>query len=408
MKIALLHYASHPIIGGVENVVRQHSRLMAEAGHSVRVIAGRGAQVDAEVEFVPLALADSQAAEVLALKRELDAGQVPASFHQVVSQIELQLSQALAETDWIFAHNVCSLNKNLALTAALHRISNTRDKPRFALWHHDLAWTTPRYAAEMHGGYPWDLLRTDWPEVVQVTVSKSRRKELAELLGSPEKRILVIPNGIDVESFLGLGEETKGLVREFQLLDAAPLVLLPARITPRKNIEMGLRIAAQLREQHPRTRLLITGPAGPHNAANAKYVDSLLAMHRELGLHGSALFLTLAAGKPITDEVVKDLYRLADLLLLPSTEEGFGIPLLEAGLAGLPVFCSDLGPLQEVGAEDVRYFSAEAEAAEIAQDILRELDANPRFRFRKRILKEFAWPRIYADHLAPLLEGMRG
>ena len=42
MKITLLHYAAHPIVGGVENVMHQHSLLMADAGHRVTVIAGRG------------------------------------------------------------------------------------------------------------------------------------------------------------------------------------------------------------------------------------------------------------------------------------------------------------------------------------------------------------------------------
>ncbi|MBI3739501.1 MAG: glycosyl transferase family 1, partial [Chloroflexi bacterium] len=47
MKITLLHYAALPIIGGVESVMGHHARLMTDAGHQVRVIAGRGEQVDA-------------------------------------------------------------------------------------------------------------------------------------------------------------------------------------------------------------------------------------------------------------------------------------------------------------------------------------------------------------------------
>ena len=104
----------------------------------------------------------------------------------------------------LFAHNVCSLNKNLVLTAALRLLHERSELPRLILWHHDLAWTTPRYRAELHEGYPWDLLRRDWPAATQVVVSELRRKELAQLLGVPEERIRVIPNGLDSARFLKL------------------------------------------------------------------------------------------------------------------------------------------------------------------------------------------------------------
>ena len=42
MNVALLHYSAPPIVGGVESVLAHHARLLSEAGHNVRVIAGRG------------------------------------------------------------------------------------------------------------------------------------------------------------------------------------------------------------------------------------------------------------------------------------------------------------------------------------------------------------------------------
>ncbi|MCK6569450.1 MAG: glycosyltransferase, partial [Anaerolineales bacterium] len=93
------------------------------------------------------------------------------------------------------------LHKNLALTAALHEIYQTPRFPRLILWHHDLAWTTPRYRHELHEGYPWDLLRTQWEGVTQVVVSELRRRELSELLGITNSSIRVIPNGVDIEAF---------------------------------------------------------------------------------------------------------------------------------------------------------------------------------------------------------------
>ena len=166
MNIILLHYAAPPIIGGVESVIGQHARLMSKNGHRVSIIAGRGEKTDQNILFTKLPLIDSRHEEILALKKELDNGQIPKGFGEVVEQIKSQLLEVLKGADWLIAHNVCSLNKNLALTAALKEISESRVRPRFILWHHDLAWTTPRYRNELHEGYPWDLLSHDWQRTI--------------------------------------------------------------------------------------------------------------------------------------------------------------------------------------------------------------------------------------------------
>jgi len=385
--------------------MREHARLMAAAGNRVRIVAGRGRQIDAGVEFTSLPLADSQNPEVLAAKAELDAGRVPAAFEVLAQRIEDQLHSVLEGADWVICHNVCSLNKNLALTAALHRASESQRSPRMILWHHDLAWTAPRYQNELHAGYPWSLLRSDWPQASQVVVSAQRQAELAGLLGVRTNRIRVIPNGIDVARFVGLSSQTDALVREFRLLDAAPLMLLPVRITPRKNIELGLRILSILRTSFPNARLVVTGPVGAHNPANAEYLQRLLGLRGKLHLEDAALFLTEAAGRSLSDAVVADLYRVADLLLLPSVEEGFGLPILEAGLAGIPIFCSNIDSLKELGRGQVTYFDPEGDAASVAGQIAAALEGSPRFGLRRRVLREHTWERIYAEHLAPLLEG---
>src|SRR5512135_2267197 len=109
MKVALLHYASPPIVGGVETVVGEHARLMADAGHQVSIIAGRGAQLDDRIAFVSLPEVDSRNEEILAMKSELDTGRVPARFSVLADRILQRLTIQLAGTDWIVAHNVCSL-----------------------------------------------------------------------------------------------------------------------------------------------------------------------------------------------------------------------------------------------------------------------------------------------------------
>lgn len=407
MKIVLLHHAAPPVVGGVESVIGHHARLMANDGHEVTIIAGRGAQTDPRVAFVRIPLVDSRHADVLALKADLDAGRLPEGFDSLVERITAKLDKATAGSDWIIAHNVCSLNKNLPLTAALRRLSQSRKRPRLMLWHHDLAWTTPRYRPQLHDGYPWDLLRQDWPEVVQVTISETRRRELANLLGVQSTRIHVVPNGVDLAQFLKLERQTQDFVSRLNLSMAAPLLLLPVRITPRKNIELALRVLAALRTDFPQAVLLITGPLGPHNPANAAYFERLRALRQEHHLQGAAHFLAELSEAYLPDAVIADLYRLADGLLFPSREEGFGIPILEAGAAGLPIFCADIPPLKELGGRYAHYFSPDADPVKIAQDIAAYYADNATFELRRRVRQEFTWEYVYAKRIEPLLGEIR-
>lgn len=401
-RVALLHYSAPPVVGGVESVLGHQARLMADAGHQVQIVAGRGEQTDPRIPFVQLPMADSLHPTVLALKEELDRGHIPVEFDKVVTSLTAELRETLDDVDVLIAHNVCSLNKNLALTASVRNLVRGNHL-RVILWHHDLAWTTPRYRAELHDGYPWDLLRQAWPGVKQVTISEMRQLELAELFQIDKNELAVIPNGVDFARFHKLEKQTWKYVKELDLLTASPFLLLPVRITPRKNIELGLRVCANLLPQFPDTKLLVTGPLGPHNPANVKYFEKLDALRKELELDQVVHFLAELTTEYIPDEVISDFYHIADALFLPSREEGFGIPILEAGLAGLPIFCSDIPPLRSLGNSYVTYFSADADAGGIAATIAKDLSSDPVFRMHADVRRQYTWERIYLQKIAPLL-----
>lgn len=401
-KVALLHYSAPPVVGGVEGVLGQHARLMADAGHQVQILAGRGEQTDPRIPFVHLPMADSRHPEVLAIKAELDAGHIPPKFAKLADSLTANFNEALVDVDVLLAHNVCSLNKNLALTAAVRNIASYRHL-RIIAWQHDLAWTTPRYRAELHDGYPWDLLRQAWTGVKQVTISEMRQQELADLFQINKDDITVIPNGIDAAKFHKLEEQTREYVTQLDLLRTAPLLLLPVRITPRKNIELALHVCANLKNAFPDAKLIVTGPLGPHNPANVEYFDRLIELRKELGLVNAVYFLAELTAEYIPHEIVSDFFHLADLLFLPSREEGFGIPILEAGLAGLPVFCSDIPPLRSLGGAQATYFSPDANPHELADMIADHLSSNPVFRLRTEVSKQYMWENIYARDIAPLL-----
>lgn len=403
MKIVLLHYSAPPIVGGVESVVGHHARLMAEAGHNVRIVAGRGDRTEERVEFVPIPLVDSRHPVVNAVKEKLDWGIIPDEFYSRVEELSATLAQVVLDADCLIAHNVCSLNKNLILTAAIKKISDAGDGPQMILWHHDLAWTTSRYRHELHNGYPWDLLRTAWPGAEQVTISHFRQQELASLMGIPEEKIWIIPNGVDVPRFLKLATLTTSLVERLDLLNAFPILLLPVRITPRKNIELAMHVLAALKERLPQAVLIITGPLGPHNAANAEYFEKLRSLRSSLALQTNIIFLAELVEGYLPDEIVSDFYRLADAMILPSREEGFGIPVLEAGLAGIPVFCADIPPLRDLGSAYAHYFSLEGSPESIASMIQGQLSSSPFSGFRTHVRSHYAWGEIYRKQIDLLI-----
>jgi glycosyltransferase involved in cell wall biosynthesis len=404
MNIAILHYSVPPIVGGVESVIAHHARLMSADGHSVRLIAARGDSLGEKIPLTILPLADSRHARVTQMKDQLDRGEVTADFESLRDELAEQLQSVLSGVDILIAHNICSLNKNLALTAALYQLHTTQKLPRLILWHHDLAWTTPRYQSELHEGYPWDLLKTAWAGATQATVSEMRRDELSDLMKLDKSKIHIIPNGVDLGKFLKLEEQTLGYIQKLDLLQASPLILLPVRITSRKNIELALRALAALRNDLLSAQMIVTGPLGPHNSANLQYFEKLSTLREDLGLKNSVHFLAELTTEYIPDEVISDFYKLADALLFPSFEEGFGIPILEAGFAGIPVFCSDILPLKKLGGEFAGYFSPDENPDAVAKMMADYFKKNKVFGLRKSVRDHFTWERIYTEKIAPMLK----
>jgi mannosylglucosylglycerate synthase len=403
LRIALLHYSFPPIVGGVEGTLGHHVRLLETAGHTVRVIAGRGEPWRTGADFRRIPLIDSRNGEILAIKKELDTGEISIEFEKATGRLEVELARALEQTDLLIAHNVCSLNKNLPLTVAVRRWHEKQVTSRLILWHHDLAWITPQYRLELFDRYPWDLLRTAWPGAVQVTISEMRRDELSNLFSIPQDAIRVIPNGIDIPTFLNLGKETEHWVKKLNLLEASPLFLLPARITRRKNMEFAICALAAMRLVFPEASLLITGPQGPHNPSNKVYLTELLELRQRLGLENAVHLLAELADQPVSYAVISDFYRIADALWLPSREEGFGIPLMEAAIAHRPIFCSDLPSLRALGGDEAYYFSPDATPDAVAERIVHILQQDKGFQLATRIRRGYSWEGIYRDRLLPLL-----
>jgi glycosyltransferase involved in cell wall biosynthesis len=406
MRIGLMHYTGPPVVGGVEQTMACHARHLAAAGLEPVLIVGEGSAPGLEIRRVPLV--HSLHPEVLAVKQELDRGRVSPRFDDLVARLEGELHAAIADLDCLIAHNVLSLHKNLALTASLWRLHRQAPRPRWIAWHHDLSWDRADYASELHPGEPWELIQRPWPGVTQVTVSRQQQARLARLTGLPLESIVVIPPGVDAADFFRWGPSTRRIYDDLKLESADLILLLPSRVTRRKNIELAIAVVAALIGQSALdVRLLVTGPPGPHNPANLVYLDELVELSRHLGVEKAVHFLHRSGSSSapdLDDATVAELFTVADALLLTSRDEGFGIPVLEAGIARLPVFVTDLPAFRESGGEEVTYLALDEPAETCARRILAALESDAPHRLRRRVLREYSWGELVRRRVLPLLE----
>jgi glycosyltransferase involved in cell wall biosynthesis len=276
-------------------------------------------------------------------------------------------------------------------------------------WHHDFAWLRPQYRTELHPGQPWDLLRCPWPGIRHVTVSQAQQHNLARLYEISVDDITVVPPGVEPVEFYRCNSTVTRLIDEWGLLEADCIFLLPARITRRKNIELGLDWLAAVRaESGWDARLIVTGPPGPHNPTNAAYLDQLLTLRHDLKLNDAAHFVyqtgeDVQSPLLLTDEELANLYQIADAMFFPSRQEGFGIPILEAALVRLPIFATDLPPFHESAGAGATFFSPDAPSSTVAQTIIKALQEDRTFQLRRRVLAKFTWQRAVNAKIIPLL-----
>jgi len=393
--VGLLHYTCPPIIGGVETILLEQARRLHDRGYPVTVFAGRGGPLDPE-------------GPTLVLIPEIDSRRSATGSSDVLRRLEASLLEHDCEV--LVVHNALTLHFNLDLTAALFEIAG-RGRPRLVSWVHDLSWTNPLYRSLMRPEEPYTLLRSHHPAIQTVCVSEQRRREWLEISGAPAQSARVIPNGIDPLALLQVGERTRDLVRRLRLMEADAILLAPVRITRRKNLEWAIDAAAALRARGRSVRLLVTGPPGPHDAQSMGYVEELRERGKSLGLEDGVAFLfevvlPSGPGYPVDAAMLKDLYMLSDVVVLPSAGEGFGLPLAEAAIFKTPVVCSDLPAFREVGVEDARFVSLAGGTSAFTAAVEAALDS-PTARGRRRVLARLSWDRIVRDQLEPLIQSLK-
>jgi glycosyltransferase involved in cell wall biosynthesis len=407
--IALLHYSCPPVVGGVEEVLYQQARQFHRNGHRVRVFAGAGERFTKEypVEINPLL--GSRTSEVKEAHRALANGD-SAKLVVLTDRILDFFRGIMKGVDVLIAHNVLTMHYNLPLTMALHRMADS-DELKIIGWNHDSPFFYQEYPDHLEDP-AWNIIKSCSSNIRGVTISRIRQEQFKRLCGE-DAGMEVIANGIDPAGFLDLDPVMDQLIREKQLFAADLLVIYPSRLHPRKNVELSIRVISKLRKRGIDARLLLTGSYDPHEDGTFEYLEKLKALSRKLEATDGVLFLaehffqsdgSLAVGKM----VMRDLYHIADLLLFTSHQEGFGIPLLEAGLTRLPIVCTDIPSFREIGDGDVCYFPIDSPPGAVADLLLEFIEKLPLYRMFRHVTRNYLWENIYRERLLPLVNDVCG
>jgi len=396
----------------VEAVIQAHVDAFIRAGFPVTVIAGRGdaASLSPGADFVLIPEIDSQHPKAEQMNSRLERGEVPPDFDQVVNQLVGVLAPTLVRFDNVIIHNVFTKHFNLPLTAALHYLLDAGELKGCIAWCHDFSWTSDHSRSKLHPGHPWDLLRVFREDVAYVVVSRRRQKALAALLGCPHEQIRVVYNGVDPRVLLGLSNQGFDLVNRLGLLESDLNLLMPVRVTQAKNIEYALHVLAALKTRAARPKLILTGPPDPHDSQSMIYFRSLQGLRQQLGVVEEMRFVFESGPNPeepypIGMQAVGDLFRVSDVMFMPSHREGFGMPILEAGLVGVPVVCTPVPAADEIGLSDVAVIDANQEPARVADQILARVAKSPVHRLRRRVRQHYTWHAIFHRDIEPLLAG---
>ncbi len=390
LDICLLSYRSNPYSGGQGVYVKYLSRALTELGHSVDVVSGKPyPELDDGVGLIKLPgenvvdeldrlgqFEPSYLREPLALYEWLSAltGGFPDPYafgRRVVDYFEEH------DTDYDVIHDNQSLCHGL-------RTLRERGHPVVATVHHPI--TVDRDAAlAAADGWTERLLIRRWyrflrmqREVVRdlphvLTVSESAKRRAVSDFGADPDSIRVVHNGIDTDLFRPVdGDRDRPRVMTTVSADV-PLKgarhLLEAFATVREEIDAELVVVGEFDEGGDCDRLI-----------------------SELGIEDA-----IESHSEISYERMVELYGTADVAVVPSIYEGFGLPAGEALACGVPVVATTGGGLPEVvGDAGVLVEPGDADAiADAVRDLLTDDDRRRELgrRGRERIVEEFDWER---------------
>ena len=365
-KLAVLSFHTSPLVqpgvgdsGGMNVYVRELVAALAQAGLACDVYTRRWhAELPPEVAIepgfrvvhVPAGPADLVPKEDLpALVDEFAAGVLD---HLVASEHSGDRADAIHANYWLSG-------------VAGHSLKHALDLPLVSTFH-----TLARVKAEVDEPEPDDRVAAE-TEVIGCSdaILASCVEEAADLerhYDAPRDRIEVVPPGVD-HAFFSPGPRAGA--RAALGLGDHPVLLFVGRIQPLKGLDVAVRTLACL--DRPDAELLVVGgPSGRHGEAELARTHRIAA---DLGVAGRVTFTD-----PKPHHLLSTYYRAADIVLVPSRSESFGLVALEAAACGTPVVAAAVGGLRTVVEHGRTGFLVEGRDPAVFAAYVGEILGNPR------------------------------
>jgi glycogen(starch) synthase len=219
-----------------------------------------------------------------------------------------------------------------------------------------------------------------------ITCSRYMRSHVASVFGVAPRQVTVIPNGVDPADLEPVVPDLAGLRARYARPEDR-LVLLVGRLVYEKGFHLALDALAPVIKSLGNVRFVVAGTG----TAEAE----LKSQARRLGLQRHGSFVGW-----VGDDMLHSLYRVADLCIVPSIYEPFGLVALEAMASGCLCVVADTGGLREVvpgdGTVGLRFPSRDSDAlGEILETVLTDDEARARFvaEAREHVLR-FDWSEV--------------
>ncbi len=326
MRVLLMSWEYPPVIeGGLGRHVRELSESLVRGGVEVHVLTRGGGGLPSEDERHGVFVHRVREPEY---PRDLDAfvGWV-AAMNADMRDLGIELCERF-DFDLVHSHDwlVASAAERLARRSGRPWLT-TIHATEFGR-HHGWVQTYPQ--SHIHGVERAMVRRADRV----ITCSRYMRSHVATVFGVPAARIIVIPNGIDPRDLEPVVDDLAGLRARY----ADPgerLVLLVGRLVYEKGFHLALDALAPVIKRLGNVRFVVAG--------NGTAENELKRQARRLGLSAHGSFLGW-----VGDDMLHSLYRVADLCIVPSIYEPFGLVALEAMASGCLCVVADTGGLREV------------------------------------------------------------
>jgi len=408
-KIAILHFAYPPNIGGVESMIQEHAQMLTYLNYDVTLVTGSGEETNPKIKLVVIPELQSVVSFNPFLQEKiLDKGIIDDDFYKLSTQIEQKLEIALEKVDIIVVHNMITIVRNLPFVFAFKNYVKKYPKKKYFGWIHDHSYINEFKIKDLdkivNSKLERELLTTPIKNLTYILISESFREPFNQLMGFKDGESVVIPNGIDIKKFLEIDDLIWEIMQKYDFVKKFPIILSPVNILERKNIDYCLDIIFHLKKSYPNVNYIITGKPSQHRST-VEYYDSLKKKIIDLGLQNNVTFFNDFLNRALVRTEVHDLYQISDLVFFFSKSENFGLPLLEASLTKTPIFVSDLKVFREVGGDFVQYIDYRTTSPEkTASFVLDFLKNSRRVNMNYRSRSIYDLKTILKEKFIPLIE----